>query len=80
MLGKVTWYTHILQNAERISGMQVFLEEVIVRRELSDNFCHHSPQSYDNFDGCPSWARVSYVPVRSVPIAAQQLTHAPFPG
>ena len=33
-----------------------FLEELIVRRELSDNFCLYEP-SYDRFAGFPEWAR-----------------------
>jgi deoxyribodipyrimidine photo-lyase len=33
-----------------------FLEELVVRRELSDNFCHYEP-AYDRFDGFPDWAR-----------------------
>ncbi len=36
----------------------VFLEELIIRRELSDNFCLYNP-FYDSFDGFPSWARQS---------------------
>ncbi|MBD3155569.1 MAG: deoxyribodipyrimidine photo-lyase [Candidatus Aenigmarchaeota archaeon] len=33
-----------------------FLEELIVRKELSDNFCFYSP-NYDSFDGFPDWAK-----------------------
>lgn len=33
-----------------------FLEELIVRRELSDNFCLHCPD-YDRLDCAPDWAR-----------------------
>jgi len=33
-----------------------FLEELIVRRELSDNFCHYNPH-YDRYEGLPEWAR-----------------------
>jgi len=33
-----------------------FLEELVVRRELSDNFCFYGP-AYDNFNGFPDWAR-----------------------
>lgn len=33
-----------------------FLEELIVRRELSDNFCYFNPK-YDTFEGFPEWAR-----------------------
>jgi deoxyribodipyrimidine photo-lyase len=33
-----------------------FLEELIVRRELSDNFCYYNSQ-YDSFNGFPDWAK-----------------------
>ena len=33
-----------------------FLEELIVRRELSDNFCFYNPD-YDRFEGFPEWAQ-----------------------
>lgn len=33
-----------------------FLEELIVRRELSDNFCYFNP-NYDSFEGFPFWAK-----------------------
>ena len=33
-----------------------FLEELIVRRELSDNYCFYN-SFYDSFDGFPSWAK-----------------------
>jgi len=33
-----------------------FLEELIVRRELSDNFCYYNP-NYDSSQAFPKWAR-----------------------
>jgi deoxyribodipyrimidine photo-lyase len=33
-----------------------FLEELIVRRELSDNFCFYNT-NYDNVEGFPAWAK-----------------------
>ncbi len=33
-----------------------FLEELVVRRELSDNYCLYNPK-YDHPEGAPSWAR-----------------------
>ncbi len=33
-----------------------FLEELIVRRELSDNFCFYN-EHYDSFEGFPDWAK-----------------------
>jgi deoxyribodipyrimidine photo-lyase len=35
-----------------------YLEELIVRRELSDNYCHYC-DDYDRFEGFPEWARKS---------------------
>jgi deoxyribodipyrimidine photo-lyase len=35
---------------------EAMLEELIVRRELADNFCHYTP-SYDTFDAFPAWAQ-----------------------
>ena len=32
------------------------LEEVTVRKELSDNFCYYNPD-YDNFEGIPDWGK-----------------------
>ncbi len=39
---------------------QAFLEELIVRRELADNFCLYN-HNYDNPDGFPDWAKRSLV-------------------
>lgn len=33
-----------------------YIEELIVRRELSMNFCHQEPK-YDKFDALPDWAK-----------------------
>jgi len=35
---------------------EAFLEELVVRRELADNFCLHAA-GYDTLAGCPAWAR-----------------------
>ena len=43
---------------DEIKGQEAFLEELIIRRELSDNFCFHN-DAYDSFDGFPAWARES---------------------
>ncbi len=37
---------------------EAFLEELIVRRELSDNFCYYNPD-YDGAGGFPAWARAT---------------------
>lgn len=33
-----------------------FIEEITVRKELSDNFCYYN-ENYDNFEGFPDWAK-----------------------
>ncbi|HUV29609.1 MAG TPA: deoxyribodipyrimidine photo-lyase [Acidobacteriota bacterium] len=38
-----------------IKSQEAFLEELIVRRELADNFCLYNPH-YDSFEGFPDWA------------------------
>ena len=43
---------------EATSSGEVFLEELIVRRELADNFCYYNT-NYDNLEGAHSWARES---------------------
>ena len=47
---------------------QGFLEELIVRRELSDNFCAYEPQ-YDRFEGLPSWGQKTLAAHRMDPRA-----------
>jgi deoxyribodipyrimidine photo-lyase len=39
-----------------LDSRRAFLEELIVRRELSDNFCFYNPH-YDRFEGFPAWAQ-----------------------
>merc|ERR1712113_1049629 len=41
------------------NGTASFLEEGIVRRELSDNYCFYTPEHYDTLDGAMGWARDS---------------------
>jgi deoxyribodipyrimidine photo-lyase len=35
-----------------------FFEELVVRRELSDNFCHYQPL-HDTYDGVPPWSKIT---------------------
>jgi len=37
---------------------EAFLEELIVRRELADNFCYYNT-NYDSYKGFPDWAKQS---------------------
>ncbi len=41
-----------------LESKNAFLEELIIRRELSDNFCYYN-ENYDNFDGFPEWAKIT---------------------
>ena len=34
----------------------VYLEELVVRRELADNFCYYQPY-HDRYEGLPEWSR-----------------------
>lgn len=43
---------------KHLKSAEAFLEELIVRRELSDNFCYYN-SNYDSFDGIPNWAKES---------------------
>jgi deoxyribodipyrimidine photo-lyase len=38
------------------ASREAFLEELIVRRELADNYCFYQPH-YDSFAGFPAWAQ-----------------------
>jgi deoxyribodipyrimidine photo-lyase len=44
---------HFLQNSP---SAEAFLEELVIRRELSDNFCYFNPK-YDSFEGFHNWAK-----------------------
>ena len=52
----------IALDAEKFDGFseskKVFLEELIVRKELSDNFCYFN-KNYDSFEGFHDWAKTS---------------------
>ncbi len=39
-------------------GVDALVEELIVRKELADNYCLHTAD-YDNLDAAPAWARTS---------------------
>lgn len=56
-----------------------FLEELIVRRELADNFCYYN-KNYDNPEGFPEWARKTIdahrIDLRAYPYSVEQLEKA----
>ena len=39
------------------NGTAAYIEEGVVRRELSDNFVYYTPDGYDNLSGTADWAR-----------------------
>jgi len=41
-------------------NIDVYLEELIIRKELSDNFCYYN-KDYDSFDGFPNWAKKTLI-------------------
>ncbi|MDH4158398.1 MAG: deoxyribodipyrimidine photo-lyase [candidate division Zixibacteria bacterium] len=48
----------VQRHDEHIKSQESFLEELLVRRELADNFCFYNAD-YDAFRGFPEWARKS---------------------
>jgi deoxyribodipyrimidine photo-lyase len=51
---RVAW--EVQHAAAPADAKKSFLEELIVRRELADNFCFYNPR-YDRVDGFPDWAK-----------------------
>eukprot|EP01025_Chloroclados_australasicus_P062217 TRINITY_DN8171_c0_g1_i1.p1 TRINITY_DN8171_c0_g1~~TRINITY_DN8171_c0_g1_i1.p1 ORF type:complete len:572 (-),score=90.32 TRINITY_DN8171_c0_g1_i1:130-1755(-) len=45
---------HASAHKEAVEG---FLEETIVRKELSDNYCFYAPDTYDSLDAAADWAK-----------------------
>jgi len=43
---------------KNVEAKDSFLEELIVRRELADNFCYFNTK-YDSFDGLKDWAKLT---------------------
>lgn len=46
----------VSRSALEAESKEVFLEELVVRRELADNFCYYEA-NYDSVEGFPNWAR-----------------------
>ena len=44
------------QTPRNKASVDAFIEEVVVRRELAENFCHYN-QHYDSIEGAPQWAQ-----------------------
>lgn len=48
----------IIKSKAKRDNKEAFLEELIVRKELSDNFCLYN-KNFRSFDGAPTWAQES---------------------
>jgi deoxyribodipyrimidine photo-lyase len=46
----------VMKSGASGESLEAFMEELVVRRELSDNFCYYN-SNYDSFDGFPEWAK-----------------------
>lgn len=53
---RVAW--EVAHCSAPLADKEAFLEEIIVRRELSDNFCYYN-RDYNNVNGFPDWAKQS---------------------
>ena len=42
--------------AEHAEAVEWFLDALVIRRELSDNYCYYE-KNYDNMNGAPAWGR-----------------------
>ena len=46
----------VIKSNKDEDSKKAFLEELIVRKELSDNYCYYN-KNYDNFNGFPDWTK-----------------------
>jgi deoxyribodipyrimidine photo-lyase len=56
------WSGRVALAVQQVDVLQTdkdaFLEELIVRRELAENYCHYNT-NYDNFEGLAPWAKTT---------------------
>ena len=60
--GQLSPVEAILMTLERFpegENTEDFLEETIVRRELTHNYVHFAPRTYDSYDALPDWAKTT---------------------
>ena len=48
----------VIKSSVKDINKEAFLEELIIRKELADNFCLYS-KSFKDFSGVPNWAKIS---------------------
>lgn len=46
----------IIKSRASKKARDAFLEELVIRKELADNYCYYNPY-YDSFEGFPDWAK-----------------------
>lgn len=49
----------IMKKCAPSESRKAFIEQIVIRRELSDNYCFYN-HDYDTFDGFPDWAKRSH--------------------
>jgi deoxyribodipyrimidine photo-lyase len=49
-------YAAVAEDRSLQQDADAFIEEVVVRKELSDNWCHYN-EHYDSLGGAPQWAK-----------------------
>jgi len=54
--GQISAQRAALQALSGPTDASAFLEELVVRRELADNFCYYNPE-YDSLNSFPAWAK-----------------------
>ena len=63
ILGSISAQRCVLEarvfKAKSPESVASFLEEITVRRELSDNFCWYNKDIYDKFEGAHNWAQTT---------------------
>ncbi|QDT14371.1 deoxyribodipyrimidine photo-lyase [Alienimonas californiensis] len=60
--GQISPVEAVLMTLERFpegENTEDFLEEAIVRRELTHNYVHYTPRDYDSYSALPDWARTT---------------------
>ncbi len=50
--------TKVMASQTPEDDRKAFLEELIVRRELSENYCAYN-EHYDSYEGIPNWAKAT---------------------
>lgn len=72
-------YQQLSVDSSLQQSADAFLEELIIRKELSDNFCYYN-HSYDSLKGAPAWAQKTLADhghdVREFTYSFEQLTNA----